>query len=316
MSTVTAGMVKELREKTGAGMMDCKTALDETKGDIEAAVDLLRKKGLSKAAKKAGRIAADGLIGLVVSGKTGAVVEVNSETDFVARNEEFQDMVAGIASIAGAAHGDTAKLLAAHFPGTKTPVETFVKDAVAKIGENMSVRRCATVAVKSGAIGSYVHAKVNPEKPGLGKIGVLVGIESAAKNADELANLGRVIAMHIANTNPVALEISGVPAETIARETEIIKDKNKDKKPELMEKIITGGLKAFAKENCLLDQAFIMDTSKTITQLIKETEGKAGGPISISGFIRYALGEGIEKKEEDFAAEVAKTMSDAAAAKK
>jgi elongation factor Ts len=316
MTTVTAGMVKDLREKTGAGMMDCKTALDETKGDIEAAIDLLRKKGLSKAAKKAGRIAADGLVGLIVSGKSGAVVEVNSETDFVARNEEFQDMVTNIATAALHTHGDTAKLLAAAYPGSKSNVETFVKDAVAKIGENMSVRRTAAVSVTDGVVASYVHNKVDPAKPALGKIGVLVALESAGKNSDELAATGRMIAMHIANTNPISLDVSGVPTETIERETAIIKDKNKDKKPELMDKIVAGGLKAFAKENCLLEQAFIMDTSKTITQVLKEAEAKAGGAVAIKSYIRYALGEGIEKKEEDFAAEVAKTMSDAAAASK
>ena len=316
MTTVTAGMVKELREKTGAGMMDCKTALDETKGDIEAAIDLLRKKGLSKAAKKAGRIAADGLIGLVVNGKTGAVVEVNSETDFVARNEEFQDMVEKIASIAGAAHGDTAKLLAAHYPGTSTTVETFVKDAGAKIGENMSVRRTASLSVNDGIIASYVHNKVDPAKPSLGKIGVLVALESAGKNADALAAVGRQIAMHVANTKPISLDRSGVSEDMIARETEIIKDKNKGKKPELMDKIITGGLNALFKEVCLLDQVFIIDTTKTITQVVKEAEAAAGGPVKLTGFICYELGAGIEKKEEDFASEVAKTLSDAAAPKK
>jgi elongation factor Ts len=313
MSTVTASMVKDLREKTGAGMMDCKTALDETKGDIEAAVDLLRKKGLSKAAKKAGRIAADGLIGVNASGKTGAVVEVNSETDFVARNEEFQDMVTKIASISGAAKGDVSKLLKATYPGSKSDVETFVKDAVAKIGENMSVRRTTALSVKDGVVASYTH---NTVAPGLGKIGVLVALESTGKNHDELQALGRMIAMHIAASNPVALDIASVPADTLAREKAILEDKNKGKKPEMMDKIIAGGLKAYAKENCLLDQAFVMDNAKTVAQAVKDAEGKAGGPIALTGFVRYALGEGIEKKEEDFAAEVAKTMSDAAAAKK
>ena len=315
MSTVTASMVKDLREKTGAGMMDCKSALDETKGDIEAAIDLLRKKGLSKAAKKAGRIAADGLIGLVVKDKTGAVVEVNSETDFVARNEEFQDMVEKIASVALTVNGDTAKLLAASYPGTKSNVETFVKDAVAKIGENMSVRRTASVSVKDGIIASYVHNKVDPNKPGLGKIGVLVALESAGKNAEALATTGRQIAMHIANTKPIALDRSGVPADLIERESAIIKDKNQGKKPELMDKIVTGGLNAFYKEVCLLDQVFIIDTSKTITQVLKEAEAAAGGPVKLTGFVSYELGAGIEKKEEDFAAEVAKTMSEAAGKK-
>jgi elongation factor Ts len=293
MSTVTAGMVKDLREKTGAGMMDCKTALDETKGDIEAAIDLLRKKGLSKAAKKAGRIAADGLIGVTSSGKTGAVVEVNSETDFVARNEEFQDMVTKIASIAASANGDNAKLLAAHFPGTKTSVEAFIKDAVAKIGENMSLRRTASLSVKDGLVASYT-----------------------VKNADELKGLGRMIAMHVAAANPIALDLESVPAETIEREKAILLDKNKGKKPEMMDKIIAGGLKSYAKESCLLEQAYIHDNAKSVAQAVKDAEGTLGGAVKLTGFIRYALGEGIEKKEEDFAAEVAKTMSDAAAASK
>jgi elongation factor Ts len=303
MATITAALVKELRDKTGAGMMDCKSALDETNGDIEAAVDLLRKKGLSKAAKKAGRIAADGLIGLAVSGKSGAVVEVNSETDFVARNEEFQDMVTKITSVAPAAKGDTAKLLATTYPGSSSNVETFVKDAVAKIGENMSVRRTATVSVKDGLVASYVHNKVDPNKPGLGKIGVLVALESTGK-ADELVNIGRQIAMHVANTKPLALDRSGVSAETIARETAIIKDKNQGKKPELMDKIIAGGLNAFFKEVCLLDQVFIIDTSKTITQLLKEAESVAGAPVKITDFACYELGAGIEKKDDDFGDEV------------
>jgi elongation factor Ts len=313
MTTVTAGMVKDLREKTGAGMMDCKTALDETKGDIEAAIDLLRKKGLSKAAKKAGRIAADGLIGIMSSGKTGAVVEVNSETDFVARNEEFQDMVAKIASIAASAHGDTAKLLAAHFPGTKVTVETFVKDAVAKIGENMSLRRTAMLSVKDGLVASYTH---NAVKPGLGKIGVLVALEGTVKNADELKGLGRMIAMHVAAANPVALDLDSVPAETLEREKAILLDKNKGKKPEMMDKIIAGGMKSYAKESCLLEQAYIHDNAKSVAQAVKDAEGALGGAVKLTGFIRYALGEGIEKKEEDFAAEVDKTMSDAAEANK
>jgi elongation factor Ts len=300
--TITASLVKELRDKTGAGMMDCKAALTEVKGDIEAAVDWLRKKGLSKAAKKAGRIAAEGLIGIAVSGKSGAVVEVNSETDFVARNEQFQEMVTNIASLAGKSGGDVAKLLAMTYPGKKITVEDQVKELIATIGENMSVRRTATLQVAQGVVGSYVHGQV---VPGLGKIGVLVALESAGKNADELSALARQIAMHVAATNPVALDIAGVPADTLAREKAILADKNQGKPPQVLEKIIASGLKSYAKDNCLLDQAYIHDPSKSVSQAVKEAEGKVGGPVKLTGFVRYALGEGIEKKEDDFAAEVA-----------
>lgn len=300
--TIAASQVKELRDKTGAGMMDCKAALTETKGDIEAAIDWLRKKGLSKAAKKAGRIAAEGLIGVAASSSEGALVEVNSETDFVARNDQFQDMVVKIASLAGKAKGDIAKLLAMTYPGKKVTVEEHVKEVIGTIGENMTVRRTAALEVKKGVIGSYVH---NQTAPGLGKIGVLVALESDGKNVDELAGLARMIAMHVAAANPVALDLDGVPGETLEREKAILADKNKGKPPQVLEKIVTSGLKSYAKENCLLDQAFIHDPSKTLTQVLKEAEGKVGAPVKITGFARYALGEGIEKKEDDFAAEVA-----------
>lgn len=300
--TISASLVKELRDKTGAGMMDCKTALTETKGDVEAAIDWLRKKGLSKAAKKAGRVAAEGLVGLVADGKSGAVIEVNSETDFVARNEQFQEMVLNIAKLAAEAAGDVAKVLAQSYPGKAITVEEYVKEMVGTIGENMTVRRTDALAVSDGVVGSYVHGQV---VPGLGKIGVLVALESTGKNTEELANLGRMIAMHVAATNPVALNLEGVPAETLEREKTILADKNKGKPPQVMEKILAGGLKTYGKENCLLDQAFVHDPSKSITQVLKDAEGKVGAPVAITGFIRYALGEGIEKKEDDFAAEVA-----------
>ncbi|MBC7831713.1 MAG: elongation factor Ts [Hyphomicrobium sp.] len=300
--TISASLVKELRDKTGAGMMDCKAALTEVKGDIEAAIDWLRKKGLSKAAKKAGRIAAEGLIGIDVSGKTGSVVEVNSETDFVARNEQFQETVTNIVSLAGKAGGDVTKLLAMTYPGKKITVEDQVKELIATIGENMSLRRTATLQVPEGVVGSYVHSQV---APGLGKIGVLVALESSGKNADELAALARQLAMHVAATNPVALDLAGVPAETLAREKAILADKNQGKPPQVIEKIVASGLKSYGKDNCLLEQAYIHDPSKSVTQALKDAEGKVGGPIKLTGFVRFALGEGIEKKEDDFAAEVA-----------
>lgn len=300
--TISASLVKELRDKTGAGMMDCKAALSETKGDLEAAVDWLRKKGLSKAAKKAGRVAAEGLVGVVAEGNSGAVIEVNSETDFVARNEQFQEMVLNIATLAAEAAGDVAKLLAMEYPGKTVTVEDYVKEMIGTIGENMSVRRTAALAVSDGVIGSYVHGQV---VPGLGKIGVLVALESTGKNTEELANLGRMLAMHVAATNPVALDLDGVPEETLEREKAILAEKNKGKPPQVLEKILAGGLKSYGKENCLLDQAFIHDPSKSVSQVLKESEGKVGAPVQLTGFIRFALGEGIERKEEDFAAEVA-----------
>ena len=302
MSTITASDVKKLRDMTGAGMMDCKTALTEVKGDIEAAVDWLRKKGLSKAAKKSGRIAADGLIGIIAKGTSGAAVEVNSETDFVARNGQFQDMVRDITSLAPAAKGDLAKLLAATYPGTKNTVETHVKEMVATIGENLSVRRSAVVSVKDGVVADYVHSRV---ADGLGKIGVLVALESAG-DKPSLFELGRMIAMHVAAASPIALDITSVPADVLAREKAILEEKNAGKKPEMMEKIIAGGLKSYAKENCLLEQPYVHDATKTVAQAVKEAEAKVGAPVRLSAFVRYALGEGIDKKEEDFGDEVRK----------
>ncbi len=297
MTTISASLVKELREKTGAGMMNCKQALTETKGDVEAAVDWLRKKGLSKAAKKSGRVAAEGLIGFSTDGTTGAIVEVNSETDFVARNESFQAMVGEVAKLALKADGDVAKLVAADYPGHSGSVEDYVKEMIGTIGENMAVRRTATVSVDKGVIGSYVHNKV---ADGLGKIGVLVAVEGDGDSA-KMLNLARQVAMHVAAANPIALNLDGVPKEVLDRESAILADKNKGKPENIMEKIIAGGLKSYAKEHCLLDQAFIHDPSKTVTQAIKE----AGDGLAIKGFVRFALGEGIKKKQDDFAAEVA-----------
>lgn len=302
MTTITAADVKKLRDMTGAGMMDCKNALTETNGDIEAAVDWLRKKGLSKAAKKSGRIAADGLIGVVAKGLSGAVVEVNSETDFVARNGQFQDMVRDITSLAPAANGHLDKLLAATYPGTKETVGDHVKEMVATIGENMSVRRTACVTVKDGVVADYIHNRV---ADGLGKIGVLVALDSAG-DKPALFETGRMIAMHIAASNPVALDLDSVPKDTLEREKAILAEKNAGKKPEMLEKIIAGGMKAYAKENCLLEQAYIHDTTKTVAQALKEAEGQAGAAIKLTGFVRYALGEGIEKAGDDFADEVRK----------
>jgi len=300
MANITAGMVKELRESTGAGMMDCKAALTETNGEMEAAVDWLRKKGLSKAAKKAGRVAAEGLIGLKVAGNKGVLVEVNSETDFVARNDLFQGLVQMIADVALDAGTDVEKIKAAK-AGSITIGES-INDTIAKIGENMSLRRAAARAVKQGVVGRYVHNSVSE---GLGKIGVLVGLESPGK-ADELNALGRMLAMHVAASNPQAVDSAGLDPAVVAREKDVLAEKFRaqGKPANVIDKIVESGLKTFYKEVCLLEQAYVHDPDKTVAQALKEAEGKVGGPIKVTGFVRYALGEGIERQESDFAAEV------------
>jgi elongation factor Ts len=301
MANITAQMVKELRESTGAGMMDCKGALAETNGDMQAAVDWLRKKGLSKAAKKAGRVAAEGLIGVKVQGAKGVVVEVNSETDFVARNDLFQGLVAMIADVALSTGTDVEKIKAAKV-GAITVAEA-ITDTIAKVGENMTLRRVAMQSATKGTIGSYVH---NVASEGLGRIGVLVGIESAGK-ADELTSLGRQLAMHVASANPQALDQASLDPAIVKREKDILADKFRQQgKPDnVIDRIVESGLKTYYKEACLLEQPFIFDDKKSVAQAVKEAEGKVGAPIKITGFVRYALGEGIEKQETDFAAEVA-----------
>ena len=302
MTDITASMVKELRERSGAGMMDCKKALGETKGNIEEAIDYLRKKGIIKAGSKSGRVAAEGLIGLITEGKSGAIVEVNAETDFVARNDKFQDMVRKIASIAPQANGDVAKLVAMKYPGGALTVEETIKEMIATIGENMNARRTAVAAVTDGVVSDYLHNKV---ADGLGKIGVLVALESKG-DKPTLFELGRQVAMQVAANNPLALDITGVSADVLAREKAILADKNQGKKPEVLEKIFQSSLKSFAKENCLLDQVWIHDPSKSVGQAMKDAEGRVGAPVKIASFVRYGLGEGIEKATEDFAEEVKK----------
>lgn len=302
MANITAAMVKELREKTGAGMMDCKNALNETAGDIEAAVDWLRKKGLAKAAKKAGRIAAEGLVAVAVSGHSGVVVELNSETDFVARNPEFQEMVAAIAQVALKIGDNVEAILAASYPGGGT-VSEKIQATVGKIGENMTLRRAQAISVPNGVVGTYVHA---PVAPGLGKIAVLVALESEGK-ADALAGVGKQVAMHVAATNPAGLDAASIDPSVIEREKAVLADKAREGgKPEhVIEKIVESGIKSFFKEATLLDQPFVHDTSKTVAQAVKASEGDAGAPVKVAGFVRLALGEGVEKEESDFAAEVA-----------
>jgi elongation factor Ts len=282
-------------------MMDCKAALQETDGNIEQAVDLLRKKGLAKAAKKAGRIAAEGLIGLAVEGTKGVLVEVNSETDFVARNDLFQGLVKMIANVALTVGTDVEKIKAAKV-GTITIAEA-IADTIAKIGENMTLRRASSLSVGTGVIANYVH---NSVEEGLGKIGVLVALESTGK-ADELKRFGRMVAMHVAASNPQAVDPSGLDADVVRREKEVLADKYKaqGKPANVVDKIVESGLKTFYKEVCLLDQAYIHEPDKSVSQAIKEAEGKVGGPIKVTGFVRYALGEGIDRPESDFGGEVA-----------
>jgi elongation factor Ts len=295
MANITAQMVKELRERTGAGMMDCKSALEEIGGDMEKAVDLLRKKGLAKAAKKAGRVAAEGLIGAAVTASKGVVVEVNSETDFVARNDLFQGLVKMIADIALTAGPDVEKIKRAK-AGTITVAEALA-DTIGKVGENMTLRRAAALSVGQGAVASYMHSSVSD---GLGRIGVLVALESSG-DTDELKRFGRMRAMHVAAANPQALDPAGLDPEVVRREKEVLADKYKaqGKPANVIDKIVESGLKTFYKEVCLLDQAFIHLPEKSVAQAIKEAEGKVGAPLRVTGFVRYAVGEGIEKQESE-----------------
>jgi len=304
MATVTAQMVKELRERTGAGMMDCKAALGETGGEMEPAVDLLRTKGLAKAAKKAGRVAAEGLVGVALAGSKGVVVEVNSETDFVARNQQFQTLVKMIADVALDVGADVDAILAAR-AGNET-VADAIASAIATIGENITLRRAAGLAVGQGVVASYAHNTVTPN---LGKIGVIVALGSSGK-ADALAAIGRQLAMHVASANPLALDASGLDATVVAREKDVLTEKAKaqGKPPDVINKIVESGLKAFYKEVCLVDQVFISpesDSKKSVAQAVKEAEGKVGGSIKIAGYVRYALGEGIDRPDSDFGGEVA-----------
>ncbi len=308
MTAITAAMVKELRDKTGAGMMDCKTALTEVKGDMEQAVDWLRKKGLSKAAKKADRIAADGLIGVTASASGGAMVEVNSETDFVARNDKFQELVRQLTELANKAGGDLAKLNAMTFPGKSITVDEHLKEVIATIGENMSIRRTAALAVSEGSVASYVHNRV---VDGLGKIGVLVALESKGK-ADKLADVGRQIALHIAAANPQAVNVEQLDKGIVERERQVYLEQAKatGKAAEFIDKMVEGRLrKEFFGQVVLLQQTFMGpggDGKMTVEQYLKNEEKAAGAPVKVAKFVRYQLGEGIDKKTDDFASEVAK----------
>ncbi len=302
MAEITAATVKELRERTGAGMMDCKKALAEANGEMEAAIDWLRAKGLAAAAKKAGRTAAEGLVGVAIEGNRGAVVEVNSETDFVAKNELFQDFVRNVAKLALEHGTDVEALGAAAYPGDGTVAEKLT-DNIAKIGENQSLRRAVVLEVTEGAVVSYVH---NAVVPGLGKIGVLVALESAAP-AETLLALGKQIAMHVAAAHPVALGAEDLAAELVERERSIAMEKAKESgKPQnIVEKMVEGGLAKFRKENALLTQLFVIDNKTPVAEVVASAAKEAGTGIELKGFARFQLGEGIEKKQDDFAAEVA-----------
>ncbi len=303
MTNVTAAMVKDLREKTGAGMMDCKKALAETNGDMEAAIDWLRAKGIAKADKKSGRTAAEGLVGIASSGTKAVVVEVNSETDFVARNDAFQDLVRGIAAVALATDGSVEAVTAATYPASGKPVGDTIKDAVATIGENMNLRRSASLSVEDGVVATYIH---NGVADGLGKLGVLVGLKSTG-DKDALNAIGRQVAMHIAATNPLALRAEEVDAAVAERERNVfIEQSRASGKPDaIIEKMVDGRMRKFFEEVALLSQAFVINPELTVAAAVKEAEKTVGAPIEITGMARLLLGEGVEKEETDFAAEVA-----------
>ena len=296
-------MVKELREKTGAGMMDCKRALGDSNGDIEAAIDWLRKKGLAAAAKKAGRVAAEGLVGVACQGRAGAVVEVNSETDFVARNEAFQGFVRQVAALAVDGDGELDRLSRAPYPGSSRNVEEELTHLIATIGENLVLRRVARLAVKQGGVYSYVH---NSLGSGLGKIGVIVALESAAPEP-ALAALGRQLAMHVAAASPLYLDTAAVPAAVLDRERGVLRDQAlaSGKAGAIVDRMVEGRLRKFYEEFVLLDQIFVVDQETRIAKVVENAAKSAGAPIAITGFVRFALGEGIERNRSDFAAEVA-----------
>ncbi len=303
MAQITAALVKELRDKSGAGMMDCKKALAENDGNLEAAVDWLRKKGLSAAAKKSGRVAAEGLVAVKSAGTRAAAVEVNSETDFVARNDQFQAFVAGIADVALDAGTDVEAIKAAAFPGSEKSVSETLTDNIATIGENQSIRRAFVLEVENGIVASYIHNAVATD---MGKIAVLVALESTA-GEETLAGLGRQLAMHIAATNPASLDVADLDQELVEREKQVQIDKARESgKPDnIIEKMIEGRMRKYYEEVVLLKQDFVMDTEKKVEKVLAEAAKEAGADITLKAFARVELGEGIEKKEDDFAAEVA-----------
>jgi elongation factor Ts len=302
MAEITAAAVKDLRERSGAGMMDCKKALTENGGDMEAAVDWLRAKGLATAAKKSGRVAAEGLVGVAVEGKTGAAVEVNSETDFVAKNEQFQDFVRTVSQLALTTGDDVAALAAAAYPGGGTVLEKLTAN-IATIGENQQLRRTKVVSVNEGAVVAYVH---NAAAAGIGKIGVLVALEGSAP-VEKIQALGKQLAMHIAAASPLALNEEGLDEALIDRERAIAMEKaaTSGKPQNIIEKMVEGAIAKFRKENALHSQIFVMDNKTKIADVIAAEAKAAGGSIALVDYVRFQLGEGIEKQASDFAAEVA-----------
>ena len=303
MTDITAAMVKELRESTGAGMLDCKKALTEAAGDMEKAVDWLRKKGLASAAKKASRVAAEGLVAVFVEGNKGAVVEVNSETDFVAKNEIFQEYVEDAAKVALMNNGDIEAMKASVCPKVSKPFGERLTDMIAKIGENMNLRRAKTLEVKDGVVASYIHSAT---RQGLGRIGVLVALESPA-DKEKLRELGKHIAMHIAASNPLFHTIADVAPEALEREKAIFSEQAlaSGKPANIVEKMVEGRIRKYYEEVVLEEQAYIMDPDKKVKEIIADAEKELGAPIKMTGYVCFKLGEGLQKKEEDFAAEVA-----------
>ncbi|MDF3075246.1 MAG: tsf [Alphaproteobacteria bacterium] len=302
MAEITAALVKELREKSGAGMMDCKKALTETGGDLEQAVDWLRKKGLSAAAKKSGRIAAEGLVAVASEGNKAAIVEVNAETDFVARNAQFQAYAGTVAKLA-LQSGDLETLQAAKYPDSGRNVQEELTHMVATIGENMSLRRLKQLSVPQGVVASYIH---NAVAPNAGKIGVLVALESTG-DAAKLNALGKQIAMHVAATNPQSVSAADLDPASVARERTVLEDqaKTSGRPPEVIAKMVEGRLRKFYEEVVLSEQVFVVDGETKVGRVVENAAKDIGAPIKLVGFVRFALGEGIEKKSEDFAAEVA-----------
>jgi len=303
MAEISAGLVKELRDKTGAGVMDCKRALAETGGAVEAAVDWLRKKGLAAAAKKAGRVASEGLVGVAVQGRRGAVVEVNAETDFVARNETFQAFARKVADLALAADGDLARLKAARIPGAGRTVEEELAHLIATVGENMTLRRTAALKVGQGLVASYVH---NQAAPGLGRIAVLIGLESTG-DLEGLAALGKQLAMHVAAANPQAVDITGLDSTLVEREKQVLVEQARasGKTDEIAQKMMEGRLRRFYQEVVLLEQDFVVQPGTPVSKAIQAAGQAIGAPIKVTGYLRFALGEGMEKRQGDLAAEVA-----------
>ncbi|MQA65303.1 MAG: elongation factor Ts [Alphaproteobacteria bacterium] len=303
MAEITAALVKELREKSGAGMMDCKQALTASGGDIEAAVDWLRKKGLAAASKKAGRVAAEGLVAALTAGTTGVLVEVNSETDFVARNEDFQKFAADAARVALSVEGNYDALLKAPYPNAGKPVSDKLTDLIATIGEHLNLRRAAGLSVGSGVVVSYVHAAV---APGLGRIGVLVALESTGDTA-RLEELGRQLAMHVAAANPQSVDVASLDPAAVARERDVLSAQAKasGKPDDIIPKMVEGRLRKFYEDVVLTEQVFVIDGETRVSKVLENAAKSAGAPVRVAGFVRFGLGEGIEREQKDFAAEVA-----------